>query len=73
MAGKAEKVAAVVQELVHGGAGDQRGRALFRAHEIKGNQQQEAAEQRPGQDLADRNGQRADVGGRSPMPTSAER
>ena len=58
--GETDAVATVVDEFVNAHAGEQRRRALFGADEVNGDQQQQPAENGPGQKFADRN--RPDVG-----------
>ena len=58
MAGEAEKVAAVMHEFVDAGAGEQRGRTLLGADEIKRHEAEQAGEDRPGQQLAERDSHR---------------
>jgi hypothetical protein len=62
VAGEAEEVTAVVHEFVDVHAGDQRGRAFLRADEIDGQEQKEPGEDRPGQDLGQRDARRSDDG-----------
>src|SRR5215203_1711204 len=54
VAGEAEQVPAVVHELVHPRPGQDRGGALFRAHEVDQQRAHDEREDRPGQQLAQR-------------------
>lgn len=56
VAGEAEQVPTVVDVLVDHAAGEERRRALVQPDQVKEGEQQRAAEDRPGQDLADRDG-----------------
>src|SRR5262249_22583542 len=57
--GKSKRMAAVMYELVDVHALDQRGRAFLSADEVYCQHQQQAAEDCPGQHLANRDGDRA--------------
>src|SRR5271166_1219014 len=56
MAGEAQQVPAVVQKFMHLGAVEERRRALLHADEIEADREEEAAEDRPGQDVGEGNG-----------------
>src|SRR4029077_2926190 len=58
VAGEAEQMPSVVQELVHIHAADKRGRALLGPDEIERQKQEKAGEYCPGQNFADRDGRR---------------
>src|SRR5580698_4163374 len=58
VAGKAEQMPPVVDEFVDIHAGEDRGRPLFRADEIERQKENQPAKDRPGQDFANRNGNR---------------
>jgi hypothetical protein len=53
VAGKAEKMASVVQKLVDGAALNEGGSALLRADEVDHQQEEKAAEQSPREQIAD--------------------
>jgi hypothetical protein len=65
MTGKPKKVTAVVEKLVDIHARDERRRSLLGADEVDCDQEQETAEDGPWQKFADRNGNRADTGGKN--------
>src|SRR6478752_7732352 len=65
VAGEAEKMPAVMHELVHVHTVEKRHRALFGANEIDGDEHQQTAEDRPGQKLANRNRSRYGDGRKS--------
>jgi hypothetical protein len=64
VAGKAEKMTSVVNELMHIHATNQRGRTLFSADEIDGQHEKQTAEDRPGEHISDRDGYRLSGGGK---------
>jgi len=66
VAGKAEQMASVVEELMDGAAVDQRGRTLLRTDEVDRQQHQQTAKERPGQKFAEGDdGKRDWLGNRS--------
>src|ERR1700761_1344588 len=62
VAGEAKQMTAVMDELVHIHAAEHRGRPLLDADEIEPDHEQQAAENRPGQDFAHRDGNRSGDG-----------
>ncbi len=62
MAGETQQVATVMHKLMHVHAFEHGRRALLGADEVNREQQQQAAEDRPGQDFAQGNGRYLNVG-----------
>jgi len=63
LTGETKQVAAVMHELVHVHAADERRGAFLGADEIDRQYQQQAAEDEPGQDFPHRDRRRGDVAG----------